>query len=354
MKIIQIMAGGKTGGAETAFVDMCIAMHEAGHDIEVITRKNINRVPQLLKAGLVVHTLPFGGFADIYTKKGIKKIIKKFEPDIVQTWMSRAAHKTPHWRTVKTSKRFYTVARLGGYYDLKYFKNMDYFAAVTPDIKNYILDSNIENEKVRQLNNFAETEKDVTPVKRTDLDTPKDATVLISLARLHESKALDITLKSLVDLPDVYLWLAGDGPLKDALEKQAEDLNIKDRVKFLGWRNDRAALLQAADICVFTSRFEPFGTVFVQSWANKTPVIVSDAQGPKQFCTNNVDCLMVERDNIDQLKEAIIKLKDDNVLQLKLVNNGYQKYLEEFTREKSVQKYIEFYNNILSQNSTSS
>ena len=349
MKILQIMAGGKDGGAETAFVDMCIAMYEKGQEVEVVTRRNPNRVELMEEAGLKVHTLPFGGFADIYTKRVLKSIIADFQPDIVQTWMSRAAHKTPNWEQTKSSKKYSTVARLGGYYDLKYFKNMDYFAAITPDIKSYLIARGVNENNVRQLNNFAETENEISPLKRKDLDTPKDATVLISLARLHDDKALDVVMKAIKDMPDVYLWLAGDGPLKGKLQKEAEKLNISERVKFLGWRNDRAALLQAADICVFASRDEPFGTVFVQSWANKTPVIVSDAQGPKQFCENGSDCLMVQRDNVEQLTAAIIKLKDDNVLQMQLVNKGYQRYINEFTKEKSVEKYLEFYQDIISQ-----
>ena len=348
MKILQVMAGGKAGGAETAFVDMCIAMQDAKQEVEVVTRRNSNRVGLLTEAGLKVHTLPFGGFAEVYTKRAIKKIIKDFEPDVVQTWMSRAAHKTPNWNQVKTEKKFSTVARLGGYYDLKYFKNMDYFAAVTPDIKSYMVARGVDENKVRQLNNFAETESDIIPIKRKDLGTPDEATVLISLARLHNDKALDVVLKSIVDLPDVYLWLAGDGPLKDELQKEAQNLGISDRVKFLGWRNDRAALLLAADMCVFVSRDEPFGTVFVQSWANKTPVIVSDAQGPKQFCEDGDDCLMVERDNTQQLTAAIKRIKEDNVLQMQLVNRGYQRYLNEFTKQKSVEKYLEFYADIIS------
>ena len=47
MKILQVMAGAPHGGAETAFVDMCLAMHEAGEQIEVATRANDIRVPKL-------------------------------------------------------------------------------------------------------------------------------------------------------------------------------------------------------------------------------------------------------------------------------------------------------------------
>ena len=347
MKILQVMAGGQHGGAETAFVDMCLAMHEAGQDLEVVTRPNPIRVTRLIEGGLKVHMLPFGGKIDFYTPWAIKKIIQKAKPDIVQTWMSRAAQKTPNWRASKTNKKYAAVARLGGYYKISHFKNMDYFVSISPDLKRHIESGGIASDKVQHINNFAETEKDAVPVKRSDLDTPEEATVILTLARLHESKALDVALDALVDLPQAYLWMAGEGPLRQELENHAQKIGVADRVRFLGWRNDRAALLQAADICAFISRVEPFGTVFAQSWANKTPVIVSDADGPKQFCHDEEDSLVIPKDNIRALVEAINKISNDKILQMNLVQNGYQRYLNEFTKEKSVQAYLGYYQKIL-------
>lgn len=347
MKILQVMAGNKHGGAETAFVDMCIAMHEAGENVEVVTRENPIRVPQLREAGLTVHTLPFRGAVDIFTPMAMKKIIQKTRPDIVQTWMSRAAQKTPNWQQLKTDKKYFTVARLGGYYKVKNFKTMDYFVTITPDIKIHLEKNGIESSRVLHINNFAETEDVVNSVSRESLNTPDDATVILTLARLHQNKALDVAIDALRDLPDVYLWLAGEGPIRKDLEIHAKRQGVFDRVRFLGWRSDRAALLQAADICAFISRHEPFGTVFAQSWANKTPVIVSDADGPKQFCDDEKDCLMVPKDNVGAFVDAVKRLKGDKVLQMNLVQNGYQKYLDEFKKEKSVQNYLNFYKKIL-------
>ncbi len=347
MKILQVMAGAAHGGAEMAFVDMCIAMKEAGEDIIVLTRPNKVRVPLLEDSGLEVHTAPFGGPVDVYTPWRMGKLIKQFEPQIVQCWMARAAKKTPNWKNLKTPQRYLNVARLGGYYKVKNFKSMNYFTTITPDIKRHLVDGGIETNDVKHINNFAETESNVLPVKRSALDTPDEATVLLTLARLHKNKALDVLLEAITNQPDVYLWMAGEGPDRGALEKQAQDLGIADRVRFLGWRTDRAALLQAADICIFASRIEPFGTVFAQAWAQKIPVIVSDADGPRQFCRHEEDSLMVPRDDAKALGEAIARLKGDKVLQLSLVNEGYQRYMNEFTKDKSVSAYLEWYLEIL-------
>ncbi len=347
MKILQVMAGNDHGGAETAFVDMCIAMSEAGMDIEVATRANDVRVPALQKAGITVHTLPFGGPIDIFTGWKLGRIIKEFKPFIVQTWMARAAQKTPNWKSLKTAQRYLVVSRLGGYYKVKNFKSADYFNTITPDIKRHLVDGGIAEDRIRFIANFAETEEITTPVKKTDLGTPEDAPVLLSLGRLHSSKAYDILLQALTELPGVYAWIAGEGPDRVVLENLAKDLGVDDRVRFLGWRTDRAALLHACDICVFASRVEPFGTVFAQAWAEKRPVIVSDADGPKQFCLDGEDSLMVLKNDAVALAAAIRRLLGDKALQQKLVANGYQRYINEFTKEKSVAAYLDFFIEIL-------
>jgi glycosyltransferase involved in cell wall biosynthesis len=347
MKILQVMAGGEHGGAETAFVDMCIAMSEAGMEIEVATRANAVRVPALEAAGIKVHALPFGGPLDIFTSWKLARIIKQFSPLIVQTWMARAAQKTPNWKSVKSPLRYLVVSRLGGYYKVKNFKSADYFNTITPDIKRHLVDGGIAEDRIRHINNFAETETDVVPVFKTDFNMPLNAPALISLGRLHTSKAYDVLLQALVDLPGVYALIAGEGPERENLEALAKALEVHDRVRFLGWRTDRSALLRACDICVFASRVEPFGTVFSQAWAEKIPVVVSDANGPKQFCIDGEDSLMVPKEDPAALAVAIQKLLQDKSLQKKLVENGYKRYWNEFTKEKSVAAYLDFFIEIL-------
>lgn len=343
MKILQIMAGGKHGGAETAFVDMCLAMHEAGENIEVITRNNEVRVPPLKEAGIKVHTLPFAGKADVFTHWAIRKIIKEQQPSIVQTWMARAAWFTPRWKPAMAIPPYLTFARLGGYYKLKNFKNTDHFVALTPDIKNYLIKNKIEPAQIHQINNFAEAEEVVTPINRADFGTPEDATLVLGLGRLHTSKAFDTLIKAVAQVPGMYLWIAGEGPEHQALEKLIALLNLQDRVKLLGWRTNRAALLQAADICAFVSRYEPFGTVFIQAWAQKTPVLVSDAAGPVQYARHGEDALITPIDDVESMAASLRKLAEDQKLREKLVQNGFKRYSEGFTKELCVKNYLAAY-----------
>ncbi len=346
MKILQVMAGAEQGGAETAFVDTCLALKEAGLEIEVAARSNKGRNPRLEAADIKIHTLPFGGKVDLYTPWKLKQIIKDFDPVIVQTWMSRGTVKTPASKDGKYLK----VSRLGGYYDLKYYKTSDYFIANTPDIKSYLLREGVAQSRIVHINNYAPAES-ADPVSRAELNTPDKAVIVLALARLHENKALDILIKAVEDLSDVHVWIAGVGPLQQELEELSCSLGIQERIHFLGWRNDRAALMAASDIVCVPSRHEPFGNVFVQAWANKKPLITSNSEGPSQYVHDGEDALVFAVNDIKGLESTLKILSGNETLQKKLSGNGYQRYLGEFTKEKTVEAYLKFYKDILSRES---
>lgn len=344
MRILQVMAGAQHGGAETAFVDMCVAMGAAGYTVGAVTRRNDGRVPRLQDAGIPVYELPFGGAIDLYTRHALKGIIRDFRPHIVQTWMSRAAQKTPPWRDNKRAPRYATVARLGNYYGMKYFRGSDYFTAITPLIRDYLMENGVVPDRARHINNFAEAEDAPAPAPRDGV--PDGATLLLGLGRLHNAKAFDTLMRAIVDLPDVYLWIAGEGPDRAALESLRDELGLAARVRLLGWRDDRAALLRAADICVFSSRYEPFGTVFVQAWAQKTPLVTTAADGPRQFVRDDVDGLVVPVDDVPALSAAIRRMAGDPALRARLAAAGYDHYRAAFTKEQTISQYIEFYKEI--------
>ncbi|MES2728708.1 MAG: glycosyltransferase [Pseudomonadota bacterium] len=341
-RVIQVMAGAANGGAETAFIDMCLAMHQAGVPQHVVLRAHAYRQAQLERAGIPYTTLPFGGPLDIYTPWRIKRLITSFRADIVQTWMSRAAQRLPR-RPRKA--RYLVFSRLGGYYALKHFPRTDYFVTNTPDIREYLIKAGVLPVRVQHINNFAEMETtgDTAPVSRTDLATPETAPLALCLARLHTSKALDIVIAAAAQIPALHVWLAGAGPEEAALRRLAQDHKCADRIHFLGWRNDRSALLRAADMFILSSRFEPFGTSFIQAWIEGRPLIACDSDGPRQFVRDYIDGLLIPRDSVPAMVAAIRQIIDNPDLAKGLCENGLAHYQESFTKDRAVAAYLDYY-----------
>lgn len=342
MKILHTMAGGKAGGAEMAYVDLLIAQHRAGINVMAACRPNDQRVPLLRNAGVPVFEFPFGGVFDFKTRRGLRALIKEEQPDIVQCWMSRASKLTPKVDgCVK-------VARLGGYYNLKYYRDVDHFIGNTPDICRWLVeDQNVDRDHVHHINNFAELEPIETPVSKADIGTDENAFTFLSMARLHHVKGLDTALSALVNVPNATLWIAGEGPDEAKLEKMAHDLGVSNRVRWLGWRTDRSALLDACDAVLFPSRFEPFGGTFAQAWAAKKPLVTTASQGPSQYVTHGEDALLSPIDDVDALANHMNMVMDDKHLQRQLVRNGYKAFQEQFTIKIVLQNYHNLYSSIL-------
>lgn len=332
------MAGAEFGGAEAFFVRLAIALNRTGLEQKVIIRKNPARAALLRNGEVEPIELPFGGRMDFSTTRALKREIKEFQPDVVLTWMNRATSMCP-------KGDFVHAARLGGYYDLKYYAACDHLIGNTQDIVEYLVEHDWPAEKAHYLPNFV-FDEDAEPLSRREFYTPNDVPLIVALGRLHENKAFDVLLSALARVPNAYLWLAGDGPLKEELQKQAEVLGIKPRVRFLGWRDDTAALLQTADLFVCPSRHEPLGNVVIEAWAQGLPVVAADSMGPGTLIENMESGVLVPVDDEILMARAIRGVLDDEDLSRRIAENGYQTYQDNFTEARVVEQYLEFFKKV--------
>lgn len=332
------MAGAEFGGAEAFFVRLAIALNRTGLDQKVVIRKNPARAALLRNGEVEPIELPFGGRMDFSTTRALKREIKDFQPDVVLTWMNRATSMCP-------KGDFIHAARLGGYYDLKYYAECDHLIGNTQDIVEYLVEHDWPADKAHYLPNFV-FDEDAEPLSRRDFYTPNDVPLIVALGRLHENKAFDVLLSALARVPNAYLWLAGDGPLKEELQKQAEVLGIKPRVRFLGWRDDTAALLQTADLFVCPSRHEPLGNVVIEAWAQGLPVVAADSMGPGTLIENMESGVLVPVDDEILMARAIRGVLDDENLSRRIAENGYQTYQDNFTEARVVEQYLEFFKKV--------
>jgi len=332
VNILHTIAGGDVGGAEQFFVDLAIAFHTQGHATSAVMRPNTGREALLQRAGVPHVTAPFKRWLDFRTPRTIRAAARDINAEIVLAWMGRAAAATPPGPYAR-------IARHGGYYNLKSFRDFDAQICNTPDLVQYLTKGGFDPSTVHFIPNF--TPVDPSPaLDRGEFGTPDDAPLLLSMGRLHDAKAFDVTLDALAATPGAYLWIAGAGPLEADLKKQARDLGIGSRVKWLGWRDDPGRLLRTADICVFPSRFEPFGNVIIAAWAHNTPVITANATGPQWLVRDGEDALLIPKDNAPALAAAIARLRDDPALAARLVEAGARRANEEFSQSACLDRYL--------------
>ena len=147
---------------------------------------------------------------------------------------------------------------------------------------------------------------------------PGVAYVLAIFGRLHAWKGQQVALDALAQLPaDCHLWIVG-APLfgeqvfEASLRTQAERLGIAPRVRFLGFRDDIAPLMRAADVIVHASTFpEPFGRVVVEGMLARRPVVATAAGGVVEIITDGVTGVLVPPGDAAALAQAVTALRAD-------------------------------------------
>lgn len=349
MHVFHIMAGRANGGAETYCADLLSCLAKMGVRQTAILSAGYVRGAELAGKGIDVRTGPLSVPLIPLQRLRIGQTFHGLDvkPDIVHTWMRRGATLVPAGLPCPV------MSWSGGYYPVdKLARVATHFVGNTPDILRHFREGGVAAENTSLQTTFPMLETSQPPVDRASLDTPADAPLLLTLARLHWKKGLDTLFKSLVPLPGYYLWLAGDGELEAELKAMAASLGIADRVRFLGWRTDRAALLGAADMLVVPSRFEPFGTVLLEGWAMRKPVVAT--AWPHTVIVNEKTGLLMAIDDADALTAAIRRAWEDKTLAAGLVQTAHAEYEANWSPEVSTRRMIALYEDLIRRHTSKS
>jgi glycosyltransferase involved in cell wall biosynthesis len=191
--------------------------------------------------------------------------------------------------------------------------------SVVPNGVDYKKFSSFDSQKVSEIKN--------------QLNKDEEDFWLFTASRLVEKNANDVVIKSLARLPEnVKFIIAGIGPDKEMLKSLAMELNVDDRVFFLGQisHTDLPNYLRASDAFIRPSRTEGFGNSFVEAMAAETPVIATRAGGIADFLFDNENGLVVEIDNVDDIVMKTNLLMGDTFLKNEIVKNAREMVIEKY------------------------
>lgn len=348
---LQVIGSKKLGGAESFFVRLHQTFNQtSGLDSTAVVPSKSELLNSL---GMPVKTSAMRSVFDPLSRWELSSLIRKEQPDIVQTWMGRAT------RLVKTSPRNgpVHVARLGGFYNPKHYRHVHALVGNTLGICDYLVQNGFPADRVHYISNFvprpAPVAADIIQSLRDRLKLNDDL-VVFTLGRLHPNKAFDTMIDAFSKLPEtltgrrVRLLIAGDGPLAEALKHQATQCSASDRVEFLGWQADPAPFFALADLFVCPSRHEPLGNVILEGWAHGVPVISTRTDGALELISDQDDGLLVSVDAGHEMAQAMQALLTASVEQREQMIAAGKRTLElRFGQDIIVDAYRDLYTRLL-------
>lgn len=145
---------------------------------------------------------------------------------------------------------------------------------------------------------------------RRSFNLPEAAPVMVTVAVLRAQKGISTMIAAMPEIlrrvPDAHYLVVGDGPLRAELTAAAAPLG--GRIVFAGLRMDIPAVLQAADLFVLPSLFDPLPTVLMEAMAAGLPIVATAVDGVPEMVTPEMNGVLVPPNAPAALAEACVRL----------------------------------------------
>lgn len=138
--------------------------------------------------------------------------------------------------------------------------------------------------------------------------------------------------------PDIKLFIAGDGFLRNDLEGLVKKSGLTENVRFLGVKDNVAEFLNGIDIFVSPTLYESFGITLIEAQACRKPVVASDVGSVPEIVKDGKTGLLVPPRDAGAIAGAVIRLIRDKELSKKLGEAGFESVRKNYTIEKAMEK----------------
>ena len=186
--------------------------------------------------------------------------------------------------------------------------------------------------------------------ERMKLGLPQHVPLLLFAGDIKTGlKNLDSVLQAVKAIPECHLAVVGridDSPFP----RRTSELEIADRVHFMGFRRDTPAIMRAVDLFVFPSRYESFSLVLLEAMASGLPVITARTVGAAELVTEESGVVLEHPNDMEGLVSSIRRLLADPELRRRM-GACARRIAEQHSWERMASDYARLYEEMAVSNS---
>lgn len=202
----------------------------------------------------------------------------------------------------------------------------------------------ISKNKIKVIHNFTTINQEKKKIIKK-----KNQKIIFHSSNLREVKnplkLIDIFYQIQKNIPDILLWIIGDGPLRYEMIKSIKNYGIKEKVVFKGVVKDILPLLSEATVTMIPSLDESFSLTALESLSCGIPVIANDVGGLKEVLSNEETGYLVDYNDTEQVIKYCSNLLNNETLYEEFSKNCFQRTENLFDMEALVSKYEKIFSN---------
>lgn len=295
MRVLFVITGLGVGGAEVVVTNLADELTKSGHQVciayltgDVYVRPKNDSISLVsLRLNSLV-SFPRALFK-------LRQLVAQFKPDVVHSHMFHSNILARLVRLTIRLPRLICTAHSnneGGKLRMFLYRVTNFLADIFTNVSCGAVSSFEKSGAVTKggmiavLNGIDSTKFYPDPIRRTlyrdELDLGSDK-VIMAVGRLYEPKDYPNLIDAFAEIfnneKNIKLLIVGEGPLRSVLQQQVNELELSEKVIFLGLRYDVPDLLRAADIFVLSSAWEGFALVVGEAMATGLTVVATDCGG---------------------------------------------------------------------------
>jgi glycosyltransferase involved in cell wall biosynthesis len=296
VRVLQVIAPGPVGGAESAVLGLSRGLVEAGAQVVIAALADGGSGPfvdRARAAGLSVVVVDSPGRNYLRDWYSLRHVIREHRIDVVHTHGYRAdmmgllaadSERVPSLATAHGFTFGSRKNRLNQWLAVRALRRHDAVIAVSDPLSATLRSLGIPAGRVVPIRNDWQPPPGPLSSRteaRARLQLPDDAPVLGWVGRLSHEKGADIAIAAMTFLShaECHLAFVGEGRERTALESQVAAAGLGKRVHFLGMVPDAAAVLRAFDALLLSSRTEGTPMVLLEAIHARVPIIASAVGG---------------------------------------------------------------------------
>ncbi len=233
------------------------------------------------------------------------------------------------------------------------YRQVDCFICASEAIRQILLGDGVPEDRTVTVHEGIDLERaESAPPARLheELWLPHQAPIVGNVAALvpHKGQRHLVEAAALVvrQVPDARFVIAGEGELRQALERQIKEHRLEKHVLLAGFRPDVLSVHKAFDLFVMSSVTEGLGTSLLDAMACAKPVVATTAGGIPEVVVDGETGLLVPPRDHHAMADAIVRVLNDAGLRRRLGEAGLARVRERFTAERMVHDTLRVYQRV--------